>query len=226
MFENENENTDDKSLNDEAGGAGGDDKGDKNQEKKEFVSKEDHERAIKDLHKYKAKAKELEKKEADATTKRMKDEQKWQELAEAREKEAKEAKDEADRIRTSYLGDRKYSVLHAECAKLGIRPEALSDLEGLDLEDLQVETTSTGKINVLGASEFARRLKTTKPHWFTDQKSTKINPGGSRIIDSGEAVTPAMIYEAEKKGKKSGDLSEYNELNKKYFQQRAGASRR
>lgn len=217
---------------DDAGGAGDEGEADENDaggagdDGNDTVSRADHKKALADLHKYKAEARKLKKEQDDAKAARMKDEGRLKELAELKENEAKEAREEADRLKESFVSEKKFNVVQAECQKLGIRPEALSDLEGLDLGDVQIETTSTGKINVLGASKFAARLKSLKPHWFQDVKTTKVNTGGNRVLDSEDGnITPAMIYEAEKAGRKSGDMSEYNKLHSKFRQQQAGGRR-
>ncbi len=204
-----------------AGGAGdsGGDKGDKDLTK-DFVSRADHERALADLNKFKKAASELAKREKDLETSRMKEQNQHKELAERYEAEAKEANEKAERIQNSYLSERKFNALRAKCSELGLRPEALSDLEMLDLGDIEIETTSTGKINVLGADKFATQLKTRKPHWFSDKAAPKVNTNGTRVLDSGDAITPKDLLKAEAKGRKAGDMSEYYEMHKKFQQQR------
>ncbi len=211
----------------EGGGAEGDKtgKGGKGGEN-DTVSRADHQRALDDMKKFKARAKELEDKEKAQETARLKEANDWKTLAEKRENEAKEASERAERIQESYIGDRKYSSILSEANKLNLRPEAVADLEGLDLSSVQVETTNTGKINVLGAKEFAERLKTLKPHWFADKGTTRVNSGSTGVRDSGEPITAKQLLEAEMKGRKSGDLSEYHSLHKKFQTQRATSIRR
>ncbi len=96
-------------------------------------------------------------------TNKLKENNQWKELAEAKEKEANDAKAETARIKDSFVGNQKYNAARDKCKALGLRPEAEADLESLDLEAITIETTSTGKINVLGADKFAERLKTVKP---------------------------------------------------------------
>jgi hypothetical protein len=188
------------------------------------VSRADHERAVADLKKEKARRKELETAEAKRKEDALKAENKWKEIAESKEKEANEAKERADKLSNSYVNDRKFSAVEAAAMKLGLRPEAVSDLEGLDLSDLEVETTSTGKINVQGAAKFAERLKASKPHWFAEAKGDpNVNTGGTRVRDSNGQITAKQILEAEAEAKKTGDRAPYESLVKKYQQQRARA---
>jgi hypothetical protein len=151
----------------------------------------------------------------------------WKGIAEAKEKEANDARAEATKIRTAFVDEKKFSAIREKCAALGIRPEAISDLEGLDLSRVQIETTSTGKINVLGAGDFAERLKANKPHWFTDKSGPNVNTNGTRVLDTnGAEVTVQSLLEAEREGKKTGDMTKYHQLHRQFQQQRAGSARR
>lgn len=227
VSENQNQNADDKAQG--QGGAGDEgnqaaDKGKKDAKGgEEMVSKAELDKVLAEMHKYKKAAKDLEKEKSEKTTQALKDQEKWKELADAREEELKRAKDDNDRLLSSYISEKKYEAVKAECQKLGLRTEALADLEMLDLETLQVETTNTGKTSILGAKTFAERLKTRRPHWFSNTKSASVNTGGNRVIDDGgETVTVDDVLKAEKEGRKSGDLSKYHALYKKYSQQRLG----
>jgi hypothetical protein len=186
----------------------------------DVVSKAEFEKVMSELHKHKAKAKSLEDKVNEDKMSRMKEQNQWKEIAEAKEREAAEARERAEKVQSSFLSEKKYTAAREKCMALGIRAEALSDLEMLDLESIQIETTSTGKINVLGADKFAERLKTTKPHWFQEKKATTVNTDATRVIDQGGTVTPQMIMEAEKEARKTGDTSKYHDLHKRFQQQR------
>lgn len=184
------------------------------------VSRAEFERVQADMLKFKKSAKELADQAKTENENKLKAEKKWEELAQAKEREATEAKTERDRLQQSYLNEKKYNAVHAKVLALGLRPEALSDLEMLDLEELEVETTSTGKINILGADKFAESLKSRKPHWFGD-KTPKVDSKGRKITESNGSVTLDDVLAAQAEGRKSGDNSKYYELHKKYQQQRA-----
>lgn len=212
----------------DAGGAGGNTGGSQgggqtDKEKADVVARADHERALADMQKYKAKAAKLEQERQAAAEARMKEQNQFKELAELKEKEANDAKAEALALKNSFLNERKYSAVKSKCEALGLRPEALSDLEMLDLESVQIETTSTGKINVLNADKFAERLKTLKPHWFADKSAPNVTTTSPRTHDSGGVITPQDIVAAEREGRKAGDLSKYYDLQKRYLQQRQSA---
>lgn len=191
----------------------------------ETVSKADMERVLNDMHKYKKELLKLKEEKDSEKTARMKEQNQWKELAEAKEREAAEAREKSERLQMSYLSEKKYGALKSSCSALGLRPEALSDLEMLDLSEVQIETTSTGKINVLGAEKFAERLKATKPHWFLDKQTPTVNGAGPRVQDNMGAITPAMLLKAQADGQKAGDLSKYNSMAQTYLQQRRASAR-
>lgn len=84
---------------------------------------------------------------------------------------------EKQKIQSTFFGSLKNQEIQKEAMKLGIRDEALSDLGLLDSSTVITETTSTGNVNILGASEFVEQLKQTRPHWFRQQGAPVINNG-------------------------------------------------
>lgn len=198
---------------------------DKNQkptqdEKPEMVSKAELKKVLDQLHVHKARAKELEEKIATEEESKLKANNQWKELAEANEKKAKDAELKAAKLQESYINNGRFNAVKEKCVALGLHPNAADDLAGLDLSDITVETTNTGKVTYLGADKFAERVKTLKPHWFTEKAPPVVNTNGQRVLDSQGAVTPQMILAAEKEASKSGDKSKYNDLHKRYQQQR------
>ncbi len=177
------------------------------------------------MQKFKKEAKTLADEKKKAADQKLKDENNWKALAEANELKAKEAEDRSEKLQSSFLEGKKFDAVRLACEKLNLRAEAVGDLDALDLKDVVVETTSTGKINVLGADKFADRLKTLKPHWFEAKGKPNVNTRGTGVRDSDGPITPQTIYEAEKAGRKSGDMSKYNEMHLQYQKQRAAARR-
>lgn len=188
----------------------------------ETVSRAEYMKARDDAERYR---KQIEKAKADQDVEKaakLREQNQHKELADKFEQELKEEREKNAKLIFATTEQAKFSALKDKCAALGIRPEAVADLEMLDLGPIQVETTSTGKTNILGADKFAERLKTLKPHWFADPKAPNVNPSNPRVIDSNTGpVTAEMIYAAEKEGRKSGDMSKYNEMFKKFQTQRA-----
>lgn len=166
---------------------------------------------------------EKENRELKQTFKKQEDEkmrsnQEWQKLSEMKEKEALEWREKHDSLATNLVAREKYSALRNEVTKLGLREEAIQDLDLVDLSEINIETTSTGRYNILGADKYAQKLKSLRPHWFSN--STPNVTTTAQRIDPMTKVTADMIIQAEKEGKKSGDMSRYRELTEKYRKQR------
>jgi len=186
----------------------------------DVVSRADLQRALDDLHRFKKEAETLRAEQTAQRDAKMKAENQWKEYAETKEREAKEATEKAKKLQDSFLNNQKYNALMAKTQALGILPAALSDLESLDLEDIRIETTSTGKINVLGVDVFAERIKSTKPHWFGTPAAPNVNASGQRVQDNPSTVTAKMVMDAERDGKKTGDMSTYHKLLKQFQTQK------
>lgn len=197
------------------------------EEKPEVVTKAQLDHALADIQKIKKERDALKVAADEAKTQKLKEQNDWKALAEAKEAEAKDAKTLLETTRATIIADRKYNAVLQAVHKLGIVEGAVPDLEMIDLSQLQIETTSTGKINVLGVDKFAERLKTTRPHWFAEKKPPNVDTSTTRVIESqtGE-VTVAMLMTAEAEGKKTGDKTKYYELHKKFQQQRVAQRRR
>jgi hypothetical protein len=176
-------------------------------------------KALSDLQKYKAKVRELEEAKEKERLERMRQNEQWQELAKEHELKASELANENKTLKESLVFDKKYSAVKAAALSSGLRKEALSDLELIDLEGVEIETTSTGRINVLNADRVVEQLKTQRPHWF-GRKGGNINSGDPEVVGSKE-VTYDDLYKAEEKARKSGDYAPYKSLLMKFRQQKS-----
>lgn len=169
-----------------------------------------------DLAKWKKEARDAQAKLKEREESEMKAKAQWEELAKRKEEEANQYKADAERVKTSYLNEKKYSAVREAASRLGLRKEAVSDLDLLSLDGVNIETTSTGKINVLGADSFVEKLKQAKPHWFSSSQPPNVNTSSPRVVEGGGPVTVDMILAAEKEAKKSGDYSKYHQLHKQF----------
>ncbi len=191
-------------------------------EQPEVVERSAYEQVKADMHKYKARAKEVEDQLAAKETSKLKDDQKWKELAEVNEREALEAKEKLKKLNSTVIEDRKLSVIRTEAQKLGILPSALDDLDNQSWSDVSVEFTSTGRINVIGAAKAVERFKTLKPHWFQGAQAPGVNTTTPNVVQSAPAgaVTLKDIAAAEAEAKKTGDTTAYKALVVKFQQQK------
>lgn len=159
---------------------------------KGMVSRADHERAMKDLHKFKTQAAEeatkradLEKQFKDLKSTVLKDKQDFKGLFESEQARSKEletkltgALDSKSQLEKDVHTTARFNAVHRAATALGLRKEAAEDLELVGMDGVGVERTDTGRILVSGAKEFAETLKKTKPHWFEAPKAPGFNPGG------------------------------------------------
>ncbi len=193
----------------------------------DVVPRAQFERTITDMHKYKKAAKEAADKLAEKDRAELVSQNKWKELYEAEKARADEADGTSTKMKESFLNEKKYSALKTAAMAAGLKTEALDDLDSLDLDDIQVETTSTGRTNVMGVEAKLKKIQTAKPHWFGGKTAPKIDGKAPRVVDDGSAggteVTIAQVRAAEKLSKKTGDRAPYTEVMNRY---RAQSGRR
>lgn len=189
---------------------------------KEVVPKSAYEEVMNDLHSYKSKYKELndklssfEAEKENLKVKSLKDKEEWQKLAEVREREAEDLKKKLEATSKSTSNYFKRAEVRQQALKAGIKENAIDDIDLLSLDDVIVETTSTGKVNVLGADKFVDRLRATKPHWFTDKTDPKV------VTTSPTATKPSSVSAKDvAKLYKEGKMAEYNEAMDKLRKQK------
>jgi len=181
------------------------------------IKEEDHQRALDDMKKAKAKAKELEQRLAEKETQELQKQGEWKTLAE-REKELRlVAEEKAERLNTALYHDKKFGEVYREAVKAGLKPSALQFLEMLPLDGVEVEMTSQGRMLVHGAESFVADLK--RKHGdvlFSQPKAPNVNSGGSAAENNSSEVTPQMIFAAEKKK----DMAEAKRLTELYLKQK------
>lgn len=163
-----------------------------------------------DMHRYKEEARKAAELLKQQQEKEMRAQQQWKELAEAKEREASEWKMKYEARDNAMVQRAKISAVREAALKLGLVESAIDDLELMDLKDVVVETTSTGRVNVMGARSAAERIKSIRPHWFSAQlpnvngRAPEVKPGQSQNMSYND------LFKLEEQAKKSGDYSEYN----------------
>ncbi len=177
------------------------------------MAKLDH--ALSDLHKFKTQVKELESKIESKDLQTLKEKEDWQKIAELKEVEADKYKTESTNIKESYLHDKKLSAVREAALKAGARPEAMKFIEGLSLDDILIETTSTGKVNALGADQFVGKFKTENSFMFGNKEAPNLNTSTPKAVFEGEITIDAIMDAHRKK-----DMVTYNKLYGEYLKQR------
>lgn len=179
----------------------------------EVIDRAAYEQVKADMHRFKEQARQKDDQLKSIETEKLKNEQKWKELAEIKEREANEANDKFNRLNSAVVTDRKMAVIRAEAIKLGLLPSAIDDLESMNWSDVTVEATSTGRVNVIGAAKAVERFKTLKPHWFRGLEAPGVNTNTPGVVPGAAAgqVTLKDVQAAEAEAKKTGDYSKYKE---------------
>lgn len=180
----------------------------------EVIDKSAYDAVKADMHKFKELAKQREQALKAIETEKLKGDQKWKELAEIKEREAQEAQEKYNKLNTAVVEDKKMTEIRKEAVKLGIRAQALDDLDVQNWSDVNIEFTSTGRVNVIGAAKAVERLKTIKPYLFDEARAPGVNPGLPHVVpgQGGGPVTVKDIAAAEVEAKKTGDYTKYREM--------------
>lgn len=215
---------------DGSGAAGGENS---NQGKEDFVPKSAYEQVTKDLHKWKSQAKENQKQLLEIQE-RLKtfedksiDETDLKSLSERYKREAETYKTENQKLKESYLYSEKYRSIFTELKKLGFRDDAERYLEYEDLKDLEVETTSKGRVNVLGAQDWAAEFHKKNEFLFEPKRAARVSASdgrsGQKLDDS--QLTPQKLFELEKLARRTGkpeDDQKYRAAVIQYQKQKQG----
>lgn len=155
-----------------------------------------------DMHKYKRELSEMKAKAAKDEADRLASEKNFEQLYKNAEKRAVEAEELASKKDRYYQQTQKANAVRIAAIELGLKTEAVEDLDLLDFDGVDVEITSNGRYLVHGAKEFAASIKNRKPHWFKASKPPGHNSGGGgNTPDGAKAVTPKDVVDAERNWK-------------------------
>jgi len=182
------------------------------------VDLKDRTRALTDLKSVKAKNTLLEQQIKDQELAKLKDSDNWKQIAENAQTESADWKQKYDSMGATVARDKKLSAVREHCMALGIKPEAKVDLDILDLDGVEIETTNLGNINVIGAKAFADKLKMSKPHWF-GRSVNNVNTDLPLEITNNSKVTYEQLKVLEVKARKSGDYTAYEAATERYRSQ-------
>lgn len=148
-------------------------------------------------------------------TQELEKQERYKELWESEKSKRVEIEQNNQQNYSSFMTTLKATAIEKEATKMGLKQEALQDLDLVDKSLLEIETTSTGKINVLGVNDFMENLKVNRPHWFTDMSAPKVNnavPGSATPQRRG----PSELLQLQK-----SDPTEYNRIMRDRLSQRS-----
>lgn len=147
-----------------------------NQQSKRTIGWEDHQRALEDMKKFKARSRELEEQLNNTETKHLEEKKNYKELYEREKRQREEWQGKYTGLSNSVVDNEKYNAVRAEAIKAGIINE--KDLDYLDLDAVQIERTDHGRAIVHGADTFVQGLIKERPYWFKNNEVPGFNAGG------------------------------------------------
>ena len=159
-------------------------------------------KALGDLHKYKSRVKELETAAETGRLDKLREKEQWQDLSKEWQDKAEKSETRANDLEQGMIFDKKYSAVREIALRSGLRNEALRDLELVSLEDVEIEVTSTGRVNVLNADKAVERLKSSRPHWFGRRGKCNVNANEPEVVVSGKEVTYNDVVKSRRDCKK------------------------
>lgn len=190
------------------------------------------EHALKDVQKFKKAAQDalteletLRKQAKEAEDQKLQEKNEFKTLYERTKSENEDLQKQFKSLKGSLVITEKMNAVKSAARKAGIMDTAESDLELLDLDGVEIESTSLGRINVLGAEEYVAELKRKRPHWFGSKSAPKVNSGGAGTVTAGQTITPDQVVRAEQDGKKKGDMSEYHKVLQLYRAQKVAGKK-
>lgn len=188
-------------------------------DKPKMVSWDVHQRMQDDLVKAKRRSQELEAKMGDLESEKLKAANDYKALYEGEQQKRQKVEGELKQFSNWAVQTQRFNAVKSEALAAGLRKEALSDLELIDLESVKVETTSTGRFLTEGAKERVEQLKSERPHWFTVGAPPTVNAGGaSAPPPPGQGkLTVNDVVQAERDAKR-GKITQarYQEIYKQY----------
>lgn len=197
---------------------------DENKGTPKTVSWENHQRALSDLHKFKKQVDDLGTKLGDMESQSLKEKQDFKSLYERETEKRKAAEEEVKKVKGWAVSTHRFAEIKSEAMKAGLLPNALSDLELIPQDNVEVEVTSTGRFLVNGAKDFVENIKKDRPHWFQNPKAPNVNSGGggAAVPSGGSELSAHDVYQAERSWK-AGKITrkQYEETHMRFRTQKA-----
>lgn len=183
----------------------------------DVVPRHELKKTVDDVMKWKRVAQENERKLKTFEEQQLSEKQEWQKLAEMRGQREKELEEEVNRLKTTAQHQKKYDAVRNAAMRAGIRD--ISDIDTVALDEVVLEATSLGTINVHGAEDLVAKLKTQKPHWFGSPTAARVN-ASSPDVTGATPKTKNELYEEVKKQrehyKKTGDQAPFKKALEEY----------
>ena len=185
------------------------------------VPRSTYTRVSNDMHKYKKTTRELQNELAELKEAQLREKQEYKQLWEQSKADVDKWKSKATSNEDLFWNTQKFNDVSRVALETGLRPEAIKDLELLDLKEVVIEKTDTGRFEVHGVKEFVESVKKDRPYWFQTEQAPKVNSGGGGARpDTDGVLTPQQMALIDRKFK-TGQISqtEYYEMYERYDNQ-------
>ena len=143
-------------------------------------------------------------------TGQLKEKENWKQLYENELTERQKIEEKLKTVSTNVIENLKIKEIEKEAIANGILPEALEDLSLVDSSMIEVETTSTGRINFNNVKEFIESLKIKKPYLFTKKGPPTINNNQPNNNYAPKEYSASEILKLQKE-----NPTEYNKVMRK-----------
>lgn len=210
-------------------GSGGTGKGDEGK----HVSRADHQRALDDMHRFKSEARKSQEKldalaAEVAAAKAAKDHEagNFKSLYEQSEAARIEEKKTTETLKRSVITSERARAAFPKLKAAGLRDDAHGLLDKLqtELEEIEVEATSSGRFICHGVDLFVEKVKKDYGFAFGSIKAPRTNSGGGSGGGGGgngkRSWTPDDIVKLEREGKRKGDMTAYRTAVAEYNEQK------
>lgn len=201
------------------------DNGQTNQGDSQPIKREDHIRAVEDLKKFKAQARDFETKylslqnEIESLkTQKLTETNDYKSLYEQAATKNKDLETRYSKLKENVVYNEKFKAAQQALLEAGMKREAIKILEKEALDEILVEHTSEGRMLLSGVDEFKEKFRNSYQFAFEDKTKARVNGGGGGGGMTGEKVTADHVIAVEKKhGRGSAEYA--NALNQ-YVSQR------
>jgi hypothetical protein len=195
------------------------------------ISKADHDRAIRDLHKFKDRAREaadqvsaLQAQIDDLKAQGLREKDDYKALYEQTKQKLTEAEQANERLKQNVIYSERYRAALPALQAAGLNADATKLLDYADLNELEVENQG-GRFAVSGVELFVDKFKADHPYAFRTPTPANVNAGGVNPPPTRgpQKMTAERLFEIERECKAKGDMAPYKAAYHEFLKQRRAA---
>lgn len=204
------------SGSDQGSGTKNQESSNQDQSKEKLVPWEDHQRAVRDMLRFKDQSKTLATQLAEVNAKldQIQTERATQDKNfEALYSQEKSKREELETQKTKLLGSvvqsERYRAVFPALKKAGLRDDAENLLDHWSMDSIEVESTSSGRFSVSGVESFVEQMKKDYAYAFQKPKDPNVNGSSGNGTVKETQLTPEGLFKIEQECKKKGDMAPY-----------------